>query len=105
MSQTIASFLREKATNMSNWLSDEGFRTEMELSDLDDLALTTLAHMLNNNHRTAIEQRDFSSFRAEKENLPPAVERLLDFVEPRAPLHDKFWRYLGLFSEVVSNHE
>ena len=103
---TIGAFLREKVTNMATWLHAEGLPTTGQLPALGDLALTTFAHTLRNDYGECIKARNFTSLTEDKENLPGDVVDLITFVRFRPALHDKFWRYLELFSEVVgSTHE
>ena len=95
--------MREKVQNMARWLQTEGL-PELQLPTLNELALTTFAHTLHNAYAESIKKRDFTGLLADKENLPGEVETIVHFVESRASLHDKFWRYLELFSEVASMH-
>ena len=98
---SLGGVLHEKAANMTAWLHAEGLSVVMPLNIL---ALTTFAHTLHNEYDDTIKARDFAGLRVDKENLPLEGMQVVDFVEVRAPLHDKFWRYLTLFSEVASMH-
>ena len=99
MSMTVASFLRAKLQNMSTWLSNEGI--EAKLPDLHDIQIVALAQHLHE-FAEAIQQRTFTPILTDKENIPLDVLKVLQEVERNPPLHDKFWRYLKLFSDTVS---
>ena len=100
MNYTVASFLREKVINMAVWLEGEGMQ-HSGLPELTDLALTTMAHTLHNDYGEYVKMRDFTGLH---DTVLPEITELLQFVESREALHDKFWRYLELFSEVASTH-
>ncbi len=102
MSHTVASYLREKMTNMANWLHEEGLQlTALPTKDMTDIELVTLAHLLTD-YDDAIKARDFDGF---GRYLEAEIKETLAFVRSKVYLHDKFWRYLELFSEVASTHE
>tara|TARA_Y100001972_G_scaffold127729_1_gene185545 strand:+ start:437 stop:751 length:315 start_codon:yes stop_codon:yes gene_type:complete len=100
---TIGSFLREKAQNMAKWLREEGI--EHTLGPLQELQAVALAQALREHYNDAIEQRCFGKLCDDKENIPPEVLQIVLLVWKREDLHDKFWRYLKLFSDTVSNDE
>jgi len=102
MSITVASFLREKLQNMERWLSEDG--CELRLPAMQDVHIVALAQALHDKFADVIEQRDFAPLANDKENLPMDMVKLLQYVEARPDLHDKFWRYLKLFSDTVSVH-
>lgn len=99
---TVADFLRTKVTNMSAWLMASGCTLARMPDAMSDLALVTFAHMLT---KIDLRARDFRLLEADKENWPADVNNVLAFVEAHPELHDKFWRYLQLFSETVSSDE
>ena len=102
---TVASFLREKVTNMATWLSGQGYETK--LPSVTDIQLVTFACVLHKECQTAIDNHNFGTLLEviDKQLDSPEVARLVDYVRTREEMHDKFWRYLTLFSEVASNHE
>tara|TARA_Y100000385_G_C12590809_1_gene424617 strand:- start:144 stop:467 length:324 start_codon:yes stop_codon:yes gene_type:complete len=102
---TVASFLREKAGNMVAWLGENGYEGGLKMPQLTDLALVAMCQTLHSKYRTAIEQRDFAWLWSNKENAPHDLMRVVAFVEANDVLHDKFWRYLKLFSDTVSSDE
>ena len=97
---TIASFLREKATNMAKWLSSSGYPSPIQLPQLSDLALVAIAQTLRETYVQAISDRDFGALLAG--NLPDELVCVVKFVQKEEELQDKFWRYLSLFSDTVS---
>lgn len=101
---TVASFLREKVGNMEVWLRGNGAEAR-HLPQVSDLALVTFAQELHNKFANVLEKRDFDLLLSDKENLPPELMAIVDFVQSKPALHDKFWRYLQLFSDTVSNDE
>tara|TARA_B100001250_G_scaffold23184_1_gene19472 strand:+ start:1268 stop:1570 length:303 start_codon:yes stop_codon:yes gene_type:complete len=99
MSYTVASFLREKVYNMAAWLESEGMpRYRSPWPDLPDIALTAFAQTLRETYTEAIEARDFDAVEG---GVPKEVQEWFNWVRERPALHDKFWRYLALFSETV----
>jgi hypothetical protein len=104
MSVTVGSFLREKAYNMSVWLRAEGLQT-VSIGDLQEVQVVALAQMLHDKFADAIEARSFDTLLEDKENVPLDVLRTVSFVQKQPSLHDKFWRYLKLFSDTVNDHE
>lgn len=97
---TVGSFLRQKLSNMAEWLRAEGVCAN-GLDALQDVQIVALAQHLHDNYADAIEVRVFEPIMEDKENIPPHVLKIVQSVEERPPLHDKFWRYLKLFSDTV----
>jgi len=98
---TVAQFLREKTTNMCAWLKEAGYTGNLDLPHLPDVALVALVQELHEKYATSIKERDLTALR----DVPKEVADLAHFVEEHAELHDKFWRYMQLFSDTISNHE
>lgn len=92
----VGEFLVEKLTNMRRWLHDEGLVDPRPLPSA--IELTVLAQELNAKYAAVIRARDFNCLPDAPEDLKNAVR----FVRERVHLHDKFWRYLELFSDTVS---
>ena len=97
---TIGAFLVEKVHNMANWLRAEGLDTQ-DLLLLQEVQVVALAQALNEKFAQSIEARDFEPLLADKENIPLNVLKAVVYIQERAPLQDKFWRYLKLFSDTV----
>lgn len=104
MSETVGSFLRKKASNMSTWLQEEGVSAGTTIGDLQDVQIVALAQVLHDQFAEAIKQRTFEPLLADKENVPLNVLKIVQHVEKHPQLHDKFWRYLELFSDTVDVH-
>jgi len=83
---------------MSNWLREQG--CVVELAEVPSVALVAFAQSLPID---AISTRNFEALIAA---LPPEAPTdahvIITFVQARDTLHDKFWRYLQLFSDTVS---
>lgn len=94
---TIGSFLRDKMLNMHQWLGDHGLVVSSD--GLSDLTATLIAQELAA-YTEAIAARDFEGLTGEKR-----VVEIVVFVRDRPELHDKFWRYLELFSNTVRDDE
>lgn len=100
MSQTVGEFLREKAGNMHRWLKEQD--CPVDIPELGSVAAVTFAQRLRTEYATAIDERDFDALMTDKENFAPQLLMTIAFVQRRPPLHDKFWRYLELFSDAVA---
>jgi len=100
--QTVGEFLHEKAGNMAKWLKESGNPVDLELGRLTQLQITALAQVLHDNHKDSIIARSFDGLLAEKENIPPELLMTVSWITKRTELHDKFWRYLALFSDTVA---
>ena len=102
MSQTVGNFLQQKAANMAQWLKESGNPVDLDLGRLTQLQMTALAQVLHDKHHKSIATRSFADLLAEKENIPAELLMTITWVSKRVDLHDKFWRYLTLFSDTVS---
>lgn len=107
MSQTVGEFLREKLTNMACWITSELGETSVDikqyLAERTDTEIAYLVGILGSNS-TMITHRDWSGL-ARVAELPLELLELFQSIRKRDDMHDKFWRYLALFSEVISNTE
>lgn len=99
---TVGEFLLQKATNMKTWLETELPGTKGQIVPLTELSVTTMAAKLTE-HRQLVFNRDWGglSRQATAANLHSLTE-MLEAVRTRRDLHDKFWRYLELFIEIMS---
>lgn len=108
MSQTVGAFLREKLTNMGLWVASElGETSNMDikqyLAERSDTEIAYVVGILGSNS-TMITHRDWSGL-ARVGDIPAQMLELFQLVRKREDMHDKFWRYLALFAEVISNTE
>lgn len=102
MSETVGAFLKSKAGNMARWLQSEGNIVTVELDKLTPLQLTAFAQELRRRHLKTIEARDFAGLLGDKDT-PAQLLMIVSYVERNPRLHDKFWRYMALFSDTVSD--
>ena len=91
---TVGEFLVEKLGNMHRWLREEGFTLNWD-ARITTVTATMMAVHLRDELKADIDTRNFDAFAAEE------FAPVLNFVRERPALHDKFWRYLELFSESV----
>jgi hypothetical protein len=101
---SVSTFLREKMGNMTRWLQGEGLNVTVPLHELSNLHLVAIAQTLHDEYLDAIEGRNFAALQSHTQ-LPIELLSAITFVESREELHDKFWRYLALFSDTVSSDE
>ena len=75
----------------------------MEFSQLSDIALVATMQTLHEECRPAIDARemDFLLERAQVMSDDHFIN-VVKFIQNNKSLHDKFWRYLTLFSDTVS---
>ena len=102
---TVGLFLQAKAQNMARWLKEAGNPVDSDIGSLSPLSLTILAHKLLSEYSASIAERNFDALLANKENVPPELLMTVSFVAKNKGLHDKFLRYLELFSDTVKEHE
>mgnify|MGYP001170382631 CR=1 FL=1 len=98
---TVGEFLKEKACNMSKWLQNAGHTNDYDLGTLHSLQVVAFAQNLALLHGENIKTRNFEGLLNDKDT-PEELKPTIAFVQEDATLHDKFWRYLALFSETVS---
>jgi hypothetical protein len=108
MSQTVGEFLREKMGNMAGWIVNElGDQNNVDLkqyiAERTDTELAYLVGILRSNSNM-ITHRDWSGL-ARLGDMPTQLLEVFQSVKQREDMHDKFWRYLSLYVEVISNSE
>lgn len=108
MSQTVGQFLREKMSNMASWIASElGDQNNVDLkqylAERNDTEIAYVVGILGSNS-TMIAHRDWSGL-ARLGDLPTQMLELFQSIKQREDMHDKFWRYLSLFVEVISNSD
>tara|TARA_B100000073_G_scaffold347634_1_gene362625 strand:+ start:1541 stop:1861 length:321 start_codon:yes stop_codon:yes gene_type:complete len=96
----VADFLRLKLSNMQEWLGQNG--CEVQMPSFSNTALCLFAQSLHDTYDEAIRKQDFDAILADKENFPLDMLRTVTFVREHPQLHEKFWRYLSLFSKTMS---
>lgn len=93
----IQDFLHEKAQNMERWLRAEGYAGEGLPLEVSPLVIVTMAQTLHNDHKDAIAHRNFDALGTNEH-----LSAVITFVRSNPKTHDKFWRYLELFSDSVA---
>lgn len=97
------SFLKGKASNMIAWLREAGVLGE-ELPTFTELQATYMAELLTE-REAAVTAKAFDELLAAEELTQSEIggifHSILQGVRDRDDLHEKFWRYLALFIEVV----
>ena len=104
---TVGAFLKSKMHNMAVWVQAElGTDAKMDyVAAVDarlELELTTFAAMLHSNKHIET-QRDWDALLALATGQVgfESVVQLLEDVRAREHMHEKFWRYVKLFIEVM----
>lgn len=104
----VGEFLREKLTNMSNWITSElGNSSDVDIKQyITERTDTEIAYMVGilKSNSTKITHRDWSGL-DRVGDLPKELKEIFQFIRKREDMHDKFWRYLELFVQVISNTE
>jgi len=108
MSQTVGAFLREKLTNMGVWMTTELGETltvdiKQYIAERSDTEIAYVVGILGSNS-TKITHRDWSGL-ARVGDIPVELLDVFQLIRKRDDMHDKFWRYLELFVQVISNTE
>ena len=96
----LPDYLRQKMSNMIEWLGQNG--CEVDCPRLSDMQICLFAQSLHDSYAGAIKEREWEPLFADKENFPLDILKAMQFVRGRPDLHDKWWRYLTLFSKTIS---
>ena len=104
---SVGEFVKSKMHNMADWVQAElGSAAPIDCVAIiharSELELTTLCVMLNSEKDIAA-RRDWDAFVElvnEEAVLAPLV-RILAEVRKREHMHEKFWKYVQLFIDVV----
>ena len=105
--QTVGAFLKEKLTNMATWIEGELGTSSVDLKQyVAERTETEIAYVVGNlcANSVQITHRDWSGL-ARLYDLPTDLLMIIDAVRKREDMHDKFWRYLDMFVNVISNTE
>jgi len=92
----VGDLIREKMQNMQRWLEANGLQTTPRVTDLSKLQLVAIAQAIPPG---AVSDRSFAELLTHPDAA--ALADSIRFVQGRPEMHDKFWRYLELFSELV----
>lgn len=94
-------------TNMANWITDEvgkenlGVDLPHYLSKRSDAELVYVAEVLKG-YKTQIAREDLDSL-IRQEDIPREIREVITKLVKLPDLHPKFWRYMNLYVEVISN--
>ena len=108
---SVGTFLLEKLGNMALWAEDEIGKENMPadivclVESLGSIEVTYLATILHENH-TSLVHRDWTTvvkLLTDEPRVPEELVSVIHAIRSREQMHDKFWRYLCLFSETVAN--
>ena len=117
MTQTVGAFLKAKLSNLAVWiiesLGKENINMDLEqfVNRRSEVEITFFADILSSNSAKVVH-RDWAGLvgiLSTDETIPSDVSAtfidLLQLVRSRPELHDKFWRYMELFRDVVNNSD
>ena len=117
MTQTVGAFLKVKLRNLAVWVIDslgkENINMDLEqfVNRRSEVEITFFADILSSNSAKVVH-RDWAGLvgiLSTDETIPSDVSAtfidLLQLVRSRPELHDKFWRYMELFRDVVNNSD
>lgn len=107
---TTGAFLKEKMRNMAAWVRVElgdliSERTLKMIHDMTELEATYAASYLLDDASVPIAHRDWPKLIrlvSESSELKP-LQAIALSIHARPQMHEKFWRYLDLFCEVIRN--
>jgi len=115
--QTVGAFLKVKLSNLAVWiiesLGKENINMDLEqfVNRRSEVEITFFADILSSNSAKVVH-RDWAGLvgiLSTDETIPSDVSAtfidLLQLVRSRPELHDKFWRYMELFRDVVNNSD
>ena len=105
---TVGAFLKEKVTNMVVWITNELGKENMPPGIMEFVTLRTYVELtlfaeVLHEHKPTIIHRDWAGLLCQliKEKVPDVFIETLQAVRKHEHMHDKFWRYLELFSNSV----
>ena len=117
MTQTVGAFLKVKLRNLAVWVNEslgkENINMDLEqfVNRRSEVEITFFADILSSNSAKVVH-RDWAGLvgiLSTDATIPSDVSAtfidLLQLVRSRPELHDKFWRYMELFRDVVNNSD
>ena len=117
MTQTVGAFLKVKLRNLAVWVIDslgkENINMDLEqfVNRRSEVEITFFADILSSNSAKVVH-RDWAGLvgiLSTDATIPSDVSAtfidLLQLVRSHPELHDKFWRYMELFRDVVNNSD
>tara|TARA_Y100000401_G_scaffold20822_1_gene13933 strand:- start:1174 stop:1527 length:354 start_codon:yes stop_codon:yes gene_type:complete len=112
MPETVGDFLKTKLGNMARWVSDGVGKENLTIdpvafvAERSALECVVLADAVAS-HKAVVMSRDWRGLakllkdEAVPEEWAVSFACLLHAVKAREDMHDKFWRYMELFRDVI----
>lgn len=100
----VGDFLAEKAANMQRWVNSElGMEIKMTITGT---TATYLAGLISE-RKQVVYNKDFTSLIRflNESGAETSMQAIVTEVKARPDMHDKFWRYMQLFVDVISESE
>ena len=118
MSETVGVYLKQKISNMATWITEEVGKENLSIdictfaNNMRHVEVTLLGELLSESS-ACVTHRDWRELQAmlDKQNeLVPsdvlsALHVIMCAVYAKREMHDKFWRYLELFRDVVQKSD
>lgn len=109
---TVGAFLKQKLCNMAHWIEDTVGRENLPLdvvasvADRSEFECTLLAQAVADKPEVVLHSDWSGLVRLLEENSCPAeLSAIVQAVRTREAMHEKFWRYMALFRDTISNTE
>jgi hypothetical protein len=98
-------FIKEKMHNMAVWVKTElDIDCVKQIDARSELELTTLCAALHT-HRGFEVTEDWDALLRKVEEVPlPAFRDIVHKVHERKDMHEKFWKYIKMFIEVIEGN-
>lgn len=100
-------FLKEKLGNMARWVQEEVGKENLPadviagINSRSELECCTLAGVLQSNKDLATHQNWSGLVQLlNAGKLPGELQEVVAAIQKRPAMHEKFWRYIGLFIEI-----
>ena len=101
-------FLKEKLGNMARWVAEEVGKENLPVDVIagiagrSELECCTLSGVLQANKDLATHQNWSGLVQLlSAEGCPRELQEVVAIIQKRPAMHDKFWRYIGLFIEIA----
>ena len=120
MSKTVGVYLKQKISNMATWITEEVGKENLSVdictfaNNMRQVEVTLLGEVLSEPKLSAcVTHRDWRELQAalakQTEIVPSdvlsALHVIMCAVYAKREMHDKFWRYLELFRDVVQKSD
>ena len=109
LEMTKGAYLKEKLSNMARWVVAEVGKENLPVDIVagidgrSELEVTMLAAVLQSNTNVStLRNWDEIQQLVTTNNLPSELGTVVALIRDKESMHDKFWRYIELFSEVAA---